>query len=189
MTASLLHGGAALLGAVRPAWQLPCWTPSTAWVASCREGRRWGAPPPALSSPFAAPPAGGAPPLLFPQGTFKRHVRVFLMSSAGRSMARACGGRVSVGRRRARIRRVRITKPLAPRAHSRFALVSACCARRRRVATPTGATARQCNTLSLQSAHLTRSHFGAWPLTRSPASRSRRGPWRCRRRHPAQRRR
>jgi len=38
--AALLHGGAALLGALRPAWQLPCWAHNTPWAAGGGAGRR-----------------------------------------------------------------------------------------------------------------------------------------------------
>jgi len=41
--AALLHGRAALLGALRLAVQLPCWARCSPWAASGRAGRRWGA--------------------------------------------------------------------------------------------------------------------------------------------------
>jgi hypothetical protein len=106
--APLLHGGAALLGAFRLALRLPCWARITPWAGGDRAGRRWcGARRARCAAARALLPtrctaAGGAPPLLSPQSTSKLHVCIALMSSAGRSIARACGGRMSIVRRRSR---------------------------------------------------------------------------------------
>jgi len=106
--AALLHGGAALLVALQLAWRLPCWACSTLWAGGGRAGRRWGAARRARCAaacallPTCRTASGGAPPLLHPKTTFELHVRVVLMASAGRPSARACLGRVCVGRRRLR---------------------------------------------------------------------------------------